>query len=111
ATLSVLGIFYTLVFSLGKVDDLNPAALAALILVATFVFQPIRNWIQEVLDRHYFYGDRYDYRRTLEEFARELAAETDLDRMLQAVSDRLVRTLSLQRVEFFLLDDEGGAFE
>ena len=49
-----------------------------LILVATFVFQPIRNWIQERLDRYYFYKDRYDYRRTLVEFARELSSETDL---------------------------------
>jgi two-component system, NtrC family, sensor kinase len=47
-------------------------------LIATFLFQPIRNWIQERLDR-YFYRDRYDYRRTLIEFARELNSETDLD--------------------------------
>jgi PAS domain S-box-containing protein len=106
----VLGIFYALVFSLGKLDELNPAALVALILVATFVFQPIRNWLQEVLDRHYFYRDRYDYRRTLEEFARELGTETDLDRMLDSAADRLQRTLSIQKVEFFLVDDETGQF-
>ena len=47
-------------------------------LIATFLFQPIRNWIQERLDR-YFYRDRYNYRRTLIEFARELNSETDLD--------------------------------
>ena len=37
--------------------------------------------MQERLDRH-FYRDRYDYRRTLVEFARELSSETDLDTML-----------------------------
>ncbi len=62
-------------------------------LVAAFVFQPIRNWIQERLDRHFFYKDRYDYRRTLVEFARELSSETDLDTMLDSVGDRLMRTL------------------
>ena len=51
-------------------------------LIAAFLFQPIRNWIQERLDRH-FYRDRYDYRRTLVEFARELSSETDLDTMLR----------------------------
>ena len=28
--------------------------------------------MQEQLDRYFFYKDRYDYRRTLIEFAREL---------------------------------------
>ena len=37
--------------------------MVALILIAAFVFQPIRKWIQEQLDRYYFYKDRYDYRR------------------------------------------------
>ena len=47
-----------------RVEDLSPSAIVALILVATFVFQPIRNWIQEQLDRYIFYRDQYDYRRT-----------------------------------------------
>ncbi len=44
--------------------ELNGAAMVAMILIAAFVlFQPIRKWVQEQLDR-YFYKDRYDYRRT-----------------------------------------------
>ncbi len=64
--------------------------LIVVMLIAAFLFQPIRNWIQERLDR-YFYQDRYDYRRTLVEFARELSSETDLDTMLASVGDRLLR--------------------
>ena len=75
-------------------------------LIAAFLFQPIRNWIQERLDR-YFYRDRYDYRRTLIEFARELNSETDLDAMLQSVADRLMQTLSIRHVGV-LPGDEGG---
>ena len=82
----------------------------ALILVATFVFQPIRNWMQETLDRHYFYRDRYDYRRTLVEFARELSSETDLDRMLESVADRLTRTLIIRRFAVFLRDEGEDRF-
>ena len=44
-----------------------------MILVSTFVFQPIQNWIREQFDRYIFYKDQYDYRRTLVEFARELS--------------------------------------
>ncbi len=110
ATLAVLGVFYGLIVSLGRFEELSPTAVVLLILIATFVFQPIRNWIQEQLDRYYFYKDRYDYRRTLIEFARELSSETDLDAMLQSVADRLIRTLSIQHVAFFLADESGGHF-
>ena len=73
-------------------------------LIAAFLFQPIRNWIQERLDR-YFYRDRYDYRRTLVEFARELSSETDLDAMLSSVGERLLETLSIQHLAFFLAEE------
>ncbi len=116
ATLVVLAAFYALVFSLGSLvqknfKDLGSAGLIMVMLIATFLFQPIRNWIQERLDR-YFYRDRYDYRRTLVEFARELNSETDLDPMLQSVADRLMQTLSIRHVAFFVTDEiAGGAAE
>ena len=69
------------------------------------MFQPIRNWIQEQLDRYYFYKDRYDYRRTLIEFARELGSPTDLGEMLESVADRLIRTLGIRHVAFFVWDE------
>ena len=83
ATLCVVGVFYGLIFSVSGPGDLSGTAMVAMILIAAFVFQPIRNWIQEQLDRYYFYKDRYDYRRTLIEFARELGSPTDLDEMLE----------------------------
>jgi PAS domain S-box-containing protein len=111
ATLCVLGIFYGLIFSVSRTGDLNGAAMVALILIAAFVFQPIRNWIQEQLDRYYFYKDRYDYRRTLIEFARELGSPTDLGEMLESVADRLVRTLGIRNVAFFVWDEAEGKFQ
>jgi signal transduction histidine kinase len=108
ATLAVLGVFYGVFFGLGRFDDLSPATAFIMILIAAFVFQPIRNWIQETLDRYVFYKDRYDYRLTLIEFARELSSETDLEKMLDSVADRLIRTLSVQHVAFFLANEEGG---
>ena len=102
ATLVVLGIFYGLIFSFARPEDLSPAAIVGLIVFATFIFQPIRDWLQEQLDRYFFYKDRYDYRRTLIEFARELGSEINLDEMLRSVADRLLHTLSIQHVAFFL---------
>lgn len=111
ATLGVMGVFYVLVLSKGPFEEMDPSMVAILIMVATFIFQPLRNWLQEVLDRYVFYKDRYDYRRTLVEFAREFSSETDVDHMLTSVADRLRRTLSIRNVAFFLNNDEKGRFE
>src|SRR5260370_32778594 len=110
ATLAMLGIFYGVIFSVSKTGDLSGTAMVALILIAAFVFQPIRKWIQEYLDRYYFYKDRYDYRRTLIEFARELGSPTDLEEMLESVADRLIRTLGIRHAAFFVQDEAGGRF-
>ena len=111
ATLCVLGIFYGLIFSVNRTGDLNGTALVALILIAAFVFHPIRNWIQEQLDRYYFYKESYDYRRTLIEFARELGSPTELGEMLETVADRLIRTLGIRYVAFFVWDESQSKFQ
>ena len=113
ATLCVLAGFYGIVFSLASLaqknfKDLTTSGLVAIMLMAAFLFQPVRNWIQERLDR-YFYRDRYDYRQTLVEFARELSSETDLDAMLSAVAERLRHTLYIRHLAFFLSDENESA--
>ncbi|MCC6590261.1 MAG: PAS domain S-box protein [Bryobacterales bacterium] len=110
ATFGVMGLFYMLVLAKGPIEEMNPSTVALLLMVATFIFQPLRNWIQEILDRYVFYKDRYDYRRTLVEFARELSSETDLDTMLMAVADRLRRTLYIKNVAFFLADEGSDVY-
>jgi hypothetical protein len=111
ATLAVIGTFYGLIFLIFHTQTIPPPAFVVLIAFATFVFQPIRQWIQERLDRWVFYRDRYDARVTLIEFARELSSETDQNLMLAKVSERLRRTLSIQQIGFFLLDETMGTFQ
>ena len=110
ATLAVIGTFYGLIFLIFNTTAVSPSAFVVLIAFATFMFQPIRRWIQETLDRWVFYRDRYDARLTMIEFARELSSETDQDEMLAKVSDRLLRTLSIQQVGFFLFDEPSRQF-
>ncbi len=112
ATLCVLAASYGLVFSLAVVvqkyfKDLGTPGVMTVMLITAFLFQPIRTWIQDRLDKH-FYRDRYDYRRTLLEFARELSSETDADAMLASVGERLIETLSIHHLGFFLAGDGGG---
>jgi len=116
ATLCVLAGFYGIIFTLATVvhvsfQDMPMSAVVLIMLMAAFLLQPVRAWVQERLDRH-FYQDRYDYRRTLVEFARELGSETDLDTMLSAAGERLIETLGIKHVGFFVAEDvEGKRFE
>jgi two-component system NtrC family sensor kinase len=113
ATVCVLAAFYGIVFSLGSLvqknfKDLGNTGLITVMLITAFLFQPIRNWIQERLDK-FFYRDQYDYRRTLVEFARELSSETDLDAMLASVGERLLHTLAIKHLAFFLAEESPSA--
>ncbi len=110
ATLSVMGIVSMLVFALSQRDELSPTAVVLLVLIAAFVFEPLRNWIQQQMDRYIFYKDRFDYRRTLISFARELSSEMDLDRTLRSVGERLLSTLSVGHIAFFLSEEDGSGF-
>jgi len=114
ATLCILAAFYAIVFTLGSLvqknfKDLGNTGLVSVMLLTAFLFQPLRNWLQERLDK-YFYRDRYDYRLTLVEFARELNSEVDLEKMLGSVADRLMQTLSIRQIGFFLTDSKSVGF-
>jgi nitrogen-specific signal transduction histidine kinase len=115
ATICVLAAFWGIVVLAGQLvqknfKDLGNIGLITVMLITAFLFQPIRNWIQERLDKH-FYRDRYDYRRTLVEFARELSSETDIDAMLASVGERLRQTLSIKHMAFFLAEEGPGGPE
>jgi len=88
-----------------RVPSSGPAGLVLAIVVTALLFDPVRKWIQERIDQ-FFYRTRYDYRKTLIEFGRELSAETDLDNMLGSVVDRLSRTLLVDRMAIFLAASE-----
>jgi len=77
------------------------------IVVTALLFQPIVNWIQARLDR-FFHRERYDYRRTLLEFARELTSELHVDRLLDQVTERLSETLAVDRLAVLLATDSNG---
>jgi two-component system NtrC family sensor kinase len=106
----IAGVFFGLVALAAEIvharlPSAGPAGLIAAMVVTALLFDPMKNWFQERLDR-FFYRKRYDYRRTLIEFGRELSAQVDMDRMLSSVVDRLSRTLLVARMAIFLNDDD-----
>lgn len=111
STIGVIGVLYALFFQIGKFNDLSPVEVVALIFVATFVFQPIRNFMQEMLDRNLFYRSKYEPRLSLIQFVRELSSHVGTMPMMRLVAERLLATLGVRQVAFFLWDDTQGRFQ
>jgi two-component system, NtrC family, sensor kinase len=87
----------------------GPGGLVAAIVVTSVLFDPIKNWTQERIDK-FFYRKRYDYRKTLIEFGRELNSERDLGKMLEAILERIQRTLLVDRMAVFLAEVDSPGF-
>jgi two-component system NtrC family sensor kinase len=80
-------------------------------LLATFVVvllsRPVKNAIQTGLDRVY-YRDRYDYRRALVGFARDLNSDLDLQRLSERLVHRVTETLVVDRMALMLAPVSGA---
>src|SRR5437660_1237302 len=108
ATAAVATVYFSLVALctyLFHAPATGPVGGMIAIVIAAFLFQPLREWIQARLDR-FFYRDRLDYRRTLIEFGRTLTNEVRLDPMLGSVMDRISQTLLVDRLAVFVDDPD-----
>jgi PAS domain S-box-containing protein len=83
------------------------ALLATLVVI--LVAQPVKQAVQNALDR-VFYRDRYDYRRALLGFARDLNNDLDVVRLSQRLVSRIVETLGVDRMALMLADERSGGF-
>ena len=83
------------------------AALATLVIV--LLARPVKDAMQDALDR-VFYRDRYDYRRALVGFARDLNSDLDVVRLGGRLVTRVVETLVVDRMALMLADERSGDF-
>ena len=74
-------------------------------LIAVLLAPPVKTFVQNTLDRA-FYRDRYDYRRALVGFARDLNSDLDLNRLSQRLVSRVVETLLVDRMALMLEEGE-----
>jgi two-component system, NtrC family, sensor kinase len=110
----VLGLYFGLVTGVALLvhnwrPSSGPVGLILAVVVTALLFDPVRKWIQDRIDQ-FFYRARYDYRRTLLEFGRELSSETNLNTLLSSLIDRLSRTLAVDRMAIFLASEQTGQF-
>lgn len=98
-------------FFLGGSEQHN-SVIAVLATVVVVLLAPLlKSGIQNALD-YAHYRDRYDYRRALLAFARELNSELDLESLSGRLVHRLSETFGVDRLALLLSTQatEGGAF-
>jgi hypothetical protein len=86
--------------------EITLRALIAIIAMAGIVLlsEPLKKFLQERADR-FFYGERYDLRRSLLDFGRTLSATTALEPLLNALTERLRQVLDVEKVAVFIEDE------
>jgi PAS domain S-box-containing protein len=94
-------------------SDRDPRNLLVTILAAAIVVllaQRVKATLQNALDR-LFYRDKYDYRRALVGFARDLNTDLDVVRLSDRLVARIVETLAVNRMALMLADERSTAFD
>jgi two-component system NtrC family sensor kinase len=83
-------------------SDQHNSVIAVLATLVVVLLAPmVKNTIQMALDRAY-YRDRYDYRRALVGFARDLNSDLDLERLSERLVGRVTETLLLDRMALLI---------
>jgi two-component system NtrC family sensor kinase len=111
---AVVAIYAVLLQGFGRVfsvsDTGNSWVLAAVVtVIALLLVPPVKQAIQNALDRA-FYRDRYDYRRALVGFARDLNSDLDLNRLSERLVSRVTETLLVDRMALMLADETAAHF-
>jgi hypothetical protein len=115
AAVMAIAAIYSILLKLASVvffkdaDQRNPVIALLATLVVVLLSRPVKNAIQAALDRVY-YRDRYDYRRALVGFARDLNSDLDLLRLSERLVHRVIETLLVDRMALMLAPvapDEG----
>jgi PAS domain S-box-containing protein len=92
---------------LGGTTQHNTVIAVLATLVVVLLAPLVKDAIQTTLDRAY-YRDRYDYRRALVGFARDLNSDLNLDRLSARLVERVGQTLALERMALLIAPGTGA---
>ncbi len=114
ASAALLGVYVLIVILVGQAMQglwagSQPLLLALGALLVALTFAPLKDRIQEMIDRS-FYKDRYGYRQSFVDFGRMLNTEISLPEIVGKISDRLRMTLDLKAAAVFLREEPGRPF-
>jgi PAS domain S-box-containing protein len=72
-----------------------------LALIVAISFQPLKTWMQDVLNA-YFYRNKYDYQKTLREASRRLSTMLDLQPLVDYLTEVIDRTFKVEAISVYL---------
>jgi HEPN domain-containing protein len=78
--------------------------MAVIVMIAA----PVKNLIQERVDRIFYGRKRYDLRHSLLDFGRTISATTALDPLLDSLIKRLREVMNVERLAIFIEDQYAG---
>jgi len=111
--IAVLTLCYVAIASLINatiVSSWKESVLAPLVsaLVMVVVFDPVKRWVQDFVDRIFFRG-RINYEEALEAVSAKLTTLAEEKDLCPFIEDWILRTLNVERVDIFV--KEGHAFQ
>jgi two-component system, NtrC family, sensor kinase len=101
-----LGLVFFAVGNDLSTTEITLRALIAIIAMGAIVMlsEPLKRYLQERADR-FFYGERYDLRRSLLDFGKTLSATTALDPLLDGLIERMRQVLDVEKAAVFIEDE------
>jgi len=94
----------------GTIDVQEILTTGFFILFLLFLISPLKNKTQHFVDR-LFYKDKYDYRKTLESFAKKISLFLDSPNLLPTIIETIAQTVHIGNVSLLLLDDKSGRYQ
>ncbi|WP_263409298.1 ATP-binding protein [Terriglobus tenax] len=112
ATAGLVGLYFAVIAVSAelvhtRLPNLRAWGLVAAIVVTSLIFDPLKNVIQERVDK-LFDRRRFDYRSTLIDFGRSLSSQTDINLLTRSIVERLQQTLLVTRLALFTSDEQGA---
>jgi len=111
-TATVAAIYLGIVFGIGSllrdvIGQNNPVLIIGGILIIALVFDPLKQRIQNFVDRR-FYRERYNYQKALVEFSQTLPTLMNLDEIMESVTSSILDRMHVKGVAVCLYDETGS---
>ncbi|MCP4536909.1 MAG: PAS domain-containing protein [Chloroflexi bacterium] len=111
-TLLIVTAYFALINGLSHffaVQANDPILLSLFVLALVLLFNPLRNWFQQVVDR-IFFREMADHSATLDDLSQELTQTLDLDAILAEIGRRVEDLLQPIRQWMWLYDEERAGY-